>query len=110
MWPPRKPAHMTQKAKLVSTRSCKPTRLPRRVVKIEPTYTPIATKVPNGLIEKAPDGKPPRRPLGMITSSGSSRYGIAGALNTAGLLPHSPAHALDSRLLRAFARFAQHDQ
>jgi hypothetical protein len=30
----------------------------------------MATRVPNGLIEKGADGKPPKKPLGMIVSSG----------------------------------------
>src|SRR6478752_10584157 len=101
MWPPRKPMPTTQAMKLVITRSCKPRRLPWRVARIEPMYTPVATNAPKGLIEKGTGGKPPSSPLGMIVSSGMCRYGIAGTLNTARLLPHSPARALPARLLAA---------
>src|SRR6478735_9438799 len=123
MWPPRKPMPTTQATKLVITRSCKPRRLPWRVARMEPMYTPNATNAPNGLIEKGTGGKPPNAPFGTIVSSGMCRYGIAGALNTARLLPHSPPRALVRRLLGAIdgvalnaqairgARFrARHDQ
>src|SRR5579863_419468 len=54
----------------------------------------MATSVPNGLIENAPGGKPPKAPLGMSTSSGIWIYGMAGVLNTAGLYHRShPARA-----------------
>src|SRR6188768_1466715 len=110
MWPPRKPTTTTQALKLVITRSFRPRRLAWRVARTAPMYTPVATSAPNGLIEKSTGGKPPRIPFGITTSSGTCRYGMAGALNTARLLPHSPSRALDSRFLRAIVDVAAHQQ
>src|SRR6478736_3117032 len=110
MWPPRKPTPTTQAMKLAITRSLNPRRLPWRVARTEPMYTPVATNAPNGLIVKGIDGKSPMRPLGMTVSSGICRYGIAGALNTARLLPHSPARALGTRFLASIDQNPLHGQ